>query len=251
MEFPDAAAPPKSEIRLWRGGWQAWRNGGVGIRHPDLRIAMWENIVNQFILLFVVVDPVGVATLFAAMTVGDSEKLRQRTAVRATLLATAILLVFIFGGNWLLHALGISLYAFQIAGGILLLLLALDMAFAKRSGLRSTTGKELEEAIQKEDITVFPLAFPLIAGPGAITSTMFIAADCQRRGVGLTASLAVLAVVLLLTLAALWMSGRIVSLLGETGANVIDRLFGLLLAALAVQFVLDGIRGAFPAAIPP
>ncbi len=201
-------------------------------------------LLNAFVVLFVVVDPVGNAPIFAALTRGLSEPERRVVAVKAVALSAAILLAFFLLGNGLLGALGISIPAFRIAGGSLLFLLAIDMVFARQSGLRGATASEREEAQERADITIFPLAFPLIAGPGAITTVLLMASE----GDGWTAHLLRLGLivgVLLITLGSLVLTARIVRLLGETGANVIDRLLGLLLAAIAVQFVVDGLRTAF------
>jgi multiple antibiotic resistance protein len=144
-----------------------------------------------------------------------------------------------------LAALGIGLPAFRIAGGVLLFLLAIDMVFARQSGLRSTTIREQREAETKQDISVFPLAFPLIAGPGALT-TVLLMSSTAKGAFAFTGTLVVLLIVLGFTLVSLLYAARILRFLGETGANVISRLFGLVLAALAVQFILDGVRASFP-----
>lgn len=201
-------------------------------------------ILNAFVVLFVVVDPVGNAPIFAGLTRGQSDAERRRTAVKGVTLAAAILLAFFVVGNGLLSALGIGIPAFRIAGGILLFLVALDMVFAHHSGLRGATPSERAEAHEREDISIFPLAFPLIAGPGAITTVLLMASDSSDlTGQGMR--LGVILVVLMITLGSLLLTARIVKVLGETGANVIDRLLGLILAAIAVQFVVDGIRAAF------
>ncbi|MFP5506085.1 MAG: MarC family protein, partial [Gammaproteobacteria bacterium] len=196
---------------------------------------------NSFLLLFVTLDPIGVTPMFAALSAHLSEPARQRTATRAVLLAAAILLVFGLGGAHLLAALGIGLPAFRIAGGSLLFLLAIDMVFARHSGLRSTTRGEYHEAEHRQDISVFPLAFPLLAGPGALTTILLLTTGQRGEPVLLGVVLGALAVVLLLTWAVLRLAGPLLRVLGETGANVIGRLLGLLLAALAVQFMIDGV----------
>jgi multiple antibiotic resistance protein len=140
----------------------------------------------------------------------------------------------------LLEALGIGIPAFRIAGGILLFLLSLDMIFASPTGLRSRTVREQEEISYEHDISVFPLAIPLLAGPGAITTVLLYTGE--RSTLELAAFMAVLLVVLFLTLASLILAPRIMRLFGETGSNVLTRVLGVLLAALAVQFVLDGIQ---------
>ncbi|MEF8792435.1 MarC family protein [Thiohalorhabdus sp.] len=201
-------------------------------------------ILNAFVVLFVVVDPVGNAPIFAALTRGLPDAERRRTAVKGVTLSAAILLAFFAVGNGLLSALGIGIPAFRIAGGLLLFMVAIDMVFARQSGLRGATPSEQAEAYERDDISIFPLAFPLIAGPGAITTVLLMASDSpDLAGQGIR--LGVILVVLFITLASLLLTARIMKVLGETGANVIDRLLGLILAAIAVQFVVDGVRGAF------
>ncbi len=206
---------------------------------------MLEKMLNMFIVLLVVVDPVGVTPVFGALTRGGGDLHRRRMAVKGTLLAAAILLIFALIGDWLLTTLGITLPAFKIAGGVLLFLIAIDMVFARQSGGRSATGREQEEARHKEDISVFPLAFPLIAGPGALTTILLMVGESHGNPLYFVSMIGVLLVILLLTLVCLLMAGRLMKLLGETGANVMDRLFGVILAALAVQFVMDGLRAGF------
>lgn len=200
---------------------------------------MSEFVFNAFVTLLVVIDPLGLAPIFAALTRGFSERQKRESAIRGTALGAAILLVFAVVGNALLGALGIGLPAFRIAGGILLFLLALDMIFARPSGMRSSTVREQEEESYQQDISVFPLAIPLIAGPGGITTVLLYTGGGPTQ---LGLFLAVLLVVLVLTLISLLLAPHIMQLFGETGANVLSRVLGVLLAALAVQFVIDGIR---------
>ena len=197
-------------------------------------------LVNTFVILVVVIDPIGLTPMFAALTHGETPTYKRRMAFKGTALAAAVLVVFVLIGDGLLRSLGISLAAFRIAGGVLLFLLAIDMVFARHSGLRSTTLREQAEAEQRKDISVFPLAIPLIAGPGAIT-TVLLTVGNQPSMMTTLVFLLVLAVVLLLTLGALLLAPRIMTLMGETGANVVTRTLGIVLAALAVQFMLDGI----------
>ena len=203
-----------------------------------------DNILNNFVVLFSVVDPVGVAWLFAAMTQGVSRQVQRKMAIRATLFASGILLLFLFSGTFVLEWFGISISAFRIAGGALLFLVSIDMIFARQSGLRSTTTTEQDEAIHKQDVSVFPLAFPLLAGPGAIT-TLFLFVSSSTVSPLPWDILLVLVAVLLTTLIALLYAPILTRSLGETGANVVSRLLGLLLAALAVQFMVDGIKASF------
>ena len=142
---------------------------------------MLELFLNPFIALFVMIDPVGVATLFTALTFGEVEAYRRRMALKGTFISATILLLFTLSGDWLLATLGIGLPAFRIAGGILLFFLAIDMVLARDSGLRSTTLRENEEAATKQDISVFPLAIPLIAGPGALTSLLLLTGSSENK----------------------------------------------------------------------
>ncbi|CAN5722941.1 MarC family protein [soil metagenome] len=204
---------------------------------------MLELMFNAFVTLIVVVDPLGLAPIFAALTHGNSPKRKKEMAIKGTALGATILLVFALFGNGLLNALGIEIAAFRIAGGALLFLVSLDMIFASSSGMRSRTVREQEEESYEGDISVFPLAIPLIAGPGAITSILLYTGG--RTPLEVVSVLAVLAIVLLLVLVSLLLAPRIMAFFGETGANVLSRVLGVLLAALAVQFVLDGLRTSF------
>ena len=203
-----------------------------------------ELLLHTFVTLFVVLDPVGIAPMFVALVHSDDEAYQKKMAIRSTLIASGILLIFFFIGDALLKLLGIGLPAFRIAGGALLFLLSIDMIFARHSGLRSTTIREQREAESKDDISVFPLAFPLIAGPGALTTVLLMSTSLETPSI-ILGMLAILFIVLLITLISLLYSVKITRLLGETGTNVISRLFGLILAALAAQYIVDGIRAAF------
>jgi len=201
--------------------------------------------LTAFVALLVIFDPPGTAALFVAITPRDTAAERRQQAIRATLVAFGVLVGFAIGGGWLMAQLGISQPALRIAGGMLLFLLAADMVMVRESGLRATTAREREEAEETEnDISVFPLAIPLIAGPGAMTTMVVMQA---RAGwdpwLGLALFLA-LAAALLLTLVALLFAGSLAKLLGQIGANVVSRVLGVVLAALAAQMVLDGIAGS-------
>lgn len=205
---------------------------------------MLDILLNAFVVLFIVVDPVGVASIFVALSTRADRAGATRMAFTAVVLAGAMLVVFYLIGDTLLGWMGISLPAFKIAGGILLLLLSIDMVFARHSGLRSTTAGEEYEARHKQDISVFPLAFPLLAGPGALTTVLLMSAQASNE-VLFWGMLLVIVVVLLMALTSLLAATWLRHLLGETGINVINRLFGLILAALSVQYVIDGIRQSF------
>ena len=163
------------------------------------------------------------------------------------LIAGGILVTFVIVGDALLRALGIGVPAFQIAGGVLLFLLAVDMLFARHSGLRSTTEREQREAEHRKDISVFPLAIPLIAGPGALTTVLLMVGEQGDNPAVIGATLVVVMLVLAMALGSLLLSGRLLRLIGETGANVISRVLGVVLAALAAQYILDGLQAGLPA----
>lgn len=201
--------------------------------------------LDSFVVLFVVIDPIGLAPIFAAITHGGTAEYRRRMAARGTFIAGVILLVFVLGGDVLLRLLGIGMPAFQIAGGLLLFLVAVDMVFVRQSGIRSATEREQREAKQKQDVSVFPLAFPLIAGPGALTTVLLMSGKYGQQPFAAAIVLAVVLVVLAFALIALLQADRIMRFMGETGANVITRLFGVILTALAVQYVLDGVTAVF------
>jgi len=201
---------------------------------------MVDDLVVAFVTFFVVIDPVGVTPLFVGLTAHAEAGERRRLAVRGVVIAAIVLVVFAFAGEPLLAALGIGLPAFRIAGGVLLLLLAVDMVMARQSGLRTTTPGEDRESGRRDDISVFPLAIPLIAGPGALTSVVLLMAAATGdvpRQIGVVA---VLAAVLLIALLCLLLAGQLMRLLGVTGVNVVTRVAGIVTAALAVQFIVDG-----------
>jgi len=203
---------------------------------------MTELLLDTFIILFVVVDPIGLAPMFAALTHDIEPAQRRRLALRGVAIAGVLLITFVLVGDGLLRALGIGLPAFQIAGGVLLFLLAVDMLFARHSGLRSTTEREQREAEHRKDISVFPLAIPLIAGPGALTTVLLMVGEQGDNPVVIGATLTVVVLVLALTLLALLFAGRLLRIIGQTGANVVSRVLGVVLAALAVQYILDGLH---------
>lgn len=206
---------------------------------------MPTSLIYAFVTLVVIIDPVGTATLFAGLTQGWTAAERRESAKLGVLVAGLLLLAFAFGGEFLLRALGISLAALRVAGGILLFLLATDMVLARASGFRGITLREREEATHRDEIAVFPLAFPLIAGPGALTSVVLLMGTAHSLAEvgGLVVAGAV---ALGLTLLALLFATRLVAVLGVTGTNVIGRVLGVVLAALAAQFVFDGVAAWLP-----
>ncbi|MDG2534558.1 MarC family protein [Sphingomonas sp. HITSZ_GF] len=206
---------------------------------------MIELFVSTFITFFVVIDPPGCAPIFAGLTAGTSATHRRAMAVRAVIVAAAILFGFALFGEALLRALGISLNAFKIAGGIMLFLIALEMVFEKRTERREDRAEKVK-ASEPTDISIFPMAMPMIAGPGSIASTMLLMS--QNSGIERTAVvLAAMAAILLLTLLALLAAGPLMRVVGAKIEAVVSRLLGVLLGALAVQFVIDGISAALVA----
>ncbi|MDD3618026.1 MAG: MarC family protein [Desulfobulbaceae bacterium] len=190
---------------------------------------------------FATVGPLDVAMIFAALTARQSPAARLRMAVRGTLTAAAILFVFALFGETLLSLLGISLAALRTAGGILLLLIGIELVFARTSGATSTTEDETREAEGRADISIFPLATPLIAGPGTMGAAILLMANAEGDLNRQLTVLASMLAVLLFTLACLITASQLQKLLGRTGTHVVNRIFGVLLSALAVQFIFDGI----------
>ena len=190
---------------------------------------------------FATIGPIDVAAMFAALTANQSAKKRARTALRGVLIASGILLAFAVLGEMILNALGISLAALRAAGGVLLLLIGIDLVTVKGSGATTTTTDEDLEAEEKADIAVFPLATPLIAGPGAIGAVILLMAHAAGNFLEQGAVVVALVLVMALTLGALLLASRLQNWLGVTGMHMISRVFGVLLCALAMQFLFDGI----------
>lgn len=197
---------------------------------------------SAFFTLLATIGPVETAALFASLTSGVHRAHRTSLAVRAILVAFGLLLIFAFAGNLFLVLLHVSLPAFQIAGGILLFLQALTLTFSK-AGLSSISEGEHREAEKPGDIAVFPLAFPIIAGPGSLSAIVLLMGRVDGWANG-AAIIAMLTLCLALTFIAMLAADRLLERLGKTGADVVGRISGVLLAALAVQFVLDGLRAA-------
>jgi multiple antibiotic resistance protein len=203
---------------------------------------MLEIAVRAFTTFFATVSPVDVAALFAALSAAATPKQRRSMAVKGTLIATILLLLFTLFGAEVLRWMGITLPALKTAGGVLLLLMSIDMVFARPSGMTSTTVAETSEAATKNDISVFPLATPLIAGPGALGAAVLLTAETEGDLVLQATVVAALLGVMAITLALLLIAAQVHRFLGVTGQNVITRVVGILLAALAVQFLFDGVR---------
>lgn len=194
--------------------------------------------------LFVIVDPPGCAPIFATLTQGTSKKHQRTMAYKSVGVASVILIGFAFVGEWLFSKLGISLDALRIAGGIMLFIIGLNMVFEKRTEKREDRAEDiLEEIADPEDISVFPMGIPMIAGPGTMASLLLMMGD-QPGHAGEIAVMVALVSVLVITLISFLLAGGLIKLMGKTFTNVLTRVLGVLLATLAAQFVLDGIQGA-------
>ncbi len=202
---------------------------------------MSDYLVSALVTLFVVVDPVGLAPTFLAVTHGLPEKARLRIAIRACIIAGAVLAGTALAGDWLLTTLGITLPAFRIAGGLLLFAVASEMVFGVRIERQS---QQAEEAVEEHvhNIAAFPLAIPLMAGPGAITATLLLAGQAGGRALFLAGLLGVVVLVSVACFLVYLFATRIERFFGITGNVVMSRLLGVILAALAVQFVIDGVK---------
>jgi multiple antibiotic resistance protein len=210
---------------------------------------MLSLFLSAFVTFFVVIDPPGCAPIFASLTRGGSDAYRRSMALRSTAIATVVLILFALVGEPLLTTLGISLDAFRIAGGIMVFLIALEMVFEKRTERREGRAEEInrrhaeEHREEPEDISVFPMAIPMIAGPGSIATVMLVTA--RNHGPHLLVVLGALAAVLLCSVASLLAAGAIMRVLGDQLEAMITRILGVLLAALAAQYVIDGVKASF------
>lgn len=203
-----------------------------------------ELFISAFITLFVVIDPPGCAPIYAGLTKQASPAQARVMALRATAIAAVILLIFAFFGEDLLGALHIELDSFRIAGGLMLFWIAFEMVFEKRTQRRNERADKVNADPEVEDVSVFPMAMPMLAGPGAIAAVMLLMNEAD--GIEQTIEVfAALGLVLVLTAAALVAAGPLIRLLGDKVEAVITRLLGVLLAALAAQYVIDGLKGAF------
>jgi multiple antibiotic resistance protein len=203
-----------------------------------------DDALTAFVTLLVVVDPLGIAPVFVSVTQGFPVSTRRSVGIRASLIATVILAGTAVAGNWLLNRLGIGLPAFRISGGILLFAIAFDMVLGGRPAREA---RQAENAVAEHvrDVAAFPLAIPLIAGPGAITATLLLAGRTSNDPTALAALIGIIAVTGCVCAAAFLLAERVSHTLGTTGNVVLSRLLGVVLAALAVQFVIDGARTAF------
>ena len=205
---------------------------------------MTELFISALVTFFVVIDPPGCAPIFASLTTGTPAAHRRTMAIRSVLVASGILLFFALLGEKLLGAMGISLDAFRVAGGIMLFMIAVDMVFEKRTERRNTRAEDVKAQAEHEDVSVFPMAIPMIAGPGSIASVMLLTA--QAKGTEATmAVLGALAIVLVTTLILLLAAAPVMKALGYKMEAMITRILGVVLAALAAQYVIDGIKASF------
>ena len=204
-----------------------------------------DYLISAFVTLLVVVDPVGLVPTYLAVTQGVPRDARRRIAIRACIIAAAILAGTALAGDWLLHLLGITLPAFRIAGGLLLFAVASEMVFGVRIERQSKLAEDaLEEHVR--NVAAFPLAIPLMAGPGAITATLLLSGQAGGKISSLAILLGVVAAVSAVCFGVFVLASRLYRLLGTTGNVVLSRLLGVLLAALAVQYVIDGVRVLLP-----
>lgn len=206
---------------------------------------MIELFGSALVTFLVIIDPPGCAPIFASLTSGASPVQRRGMAVRSSLIAWVILMFFALLGRPMLHALGISLASFRIAGGIMLFIIAVDMVFERRTERREKRAHAIDQTPEVEDISVFPMAMPMIAGPGSIASAMLWVSRAETP-VHVLLVLAAITVVMLITLVTLLAAGPLMRLIGNKVEATITRILGVILAALAAQFVVDGLKQSFP-----
>jgi multiple antibiotic resistance protein len=206
---------------------------------------MIELFSSALVTFLVIIDPPGCAPIFASLTRGASAIQRRGMAIRSSIIAWAILMFFALLGRPMLHALGISLASFRIAGGVMLFFIAIDMVFERRTERREKRAEEIQKTPEVEDISVFPMAIPMIAGPGSIASAMLWVSRADTP-VETTIVLLAITAVMLLTLVTLIAAGPLMRLIGEKIEAMITRILGVILAALATQFIVDGLKQSFP-----
>lgn len=206
---------------------------------------MIELFGSALVTFLVIIDPPGCAPIFASLTRGTSPLHRRAMAIRSSLIAWAILMFFALLGRPMLHALGISLASFRIAGGIMLFVIAMDMVFERRTERREKRAEEIEGTPEAEDISVFPMAIPMITGPGSIASAMLWVSRADDA-LHVAVVLAAITTVMLITMMTLLAAGPLMRLIGEKIEAMITRILGVILAALAAQFIVDGLKQSFP-----
>jgi multiple antibiotic resistance protein len=201
---------------------------------------------SALVTFLVIIDPPGCAPIFASLTSDASAAQRRAMAIRSSLIAWVILMFFALLGKPMLHALGISLASFRIAGGIMLFFIAIDMVFERRTERREKRAEEIHKTPEVEDISVFPMAMPMIAGPGSIASAMLWVSRAETP-VHIVIVLSAITTVMLMTVITLLAAGPLMRLIGDKVEAAITRILGVILAALAAQFVVDGLKQSFPA----
>ena len=206
---------------------------------------MIELFGSALVTFLVIIDPPGCAPIFASLTRGTSAAHRRTMAVRSSVIAWVILMFFALLGKPMLHPLGISLGSFRIAGGVMLFMIALDMVFERRTKRREERAQSIDGTPEAEDISVFPMAMPMISGPGSIASAMLWVSRADDAA-EVVIVLAAITVVVLLTLVCLLAAGPLMRMIGERIEGVITRILGVILAALAAQFIVDGLKQSFP-----
>jgi multiple antibiotic resistance protein len=204
-----------------------------------------EFLSNAFVTLLVTVDPPAIAPMFLALTVGMTGAERRQVALRATVIATLALAFFAIAGQKILTLLGITLPAFRIAGGLLLFWIAFEMVFERRSARKSSVARTAIDEDHIRNVAAFPLAIPLMAGPGAITASMLLSGQTQGDPAMMALLIGIIAVICGLCWIVFLFAELISKALGVTGNIVLSRLLGIILVALAIQFVLDGVKAAF------
>ncbi len=211
-----------------------------------MTVAMLDLFIASFVTLFVVIDALGVAPIFATLTAGASAAHSRSMAIRGTIYATMLLMAFAYGGEWLLTRMGVSLDAFRVAGGLLLLLMSIEMLFEKRQARRETRAETmLDDDDGPEDISVFPLAIPLLAGPGSIAAVMIFMSQQHSDPMGQLVVVAATLTNLLIALIMLLIAPWLLRVMGHTVGALITRVFGVILAALSVQLIFDGVKNVF------
>jgi multiple antibiotic resistance protein len=206
---------------------------------------MIELFGSALVTFLVIIDPPGCAPIFAGLTRGTPAAHRRAMAIRSSVIAWAILMFFALLGRPMLQALGISLASFRIAGGIMLFFIAMDMVFERRTERREKRAESIEGTPEAEDISVFPMAMPMITGPGSIASAMLWVSRAETP-LHVAVVLAAITVVILITMVTLLASGPLMRLIGDKVEAAITRILGVILAALAAQFVIDGLKQSFP-----
>ena len=199
-----------------------------------------DAIINAIVTLFVTIDPIGLAPIFLGITAGMSRSERYAVGVRATIIAFGLLTLFLFAGQIILDTLGITIHAFRVAGGLLLFYTAFEMIYGSRNERKQETSEQAIKVDQITNLAVFPLALPLIAGPGAVSATILLASG-MNNWEGYLVMVAIIIGIMVLVLLSFMAAEFIDKYLGKTGRNIMTRLLGVLLAALSVQFVVDGI----------